>query len=105
MKIENTTAPVARNGLAASGSFRLARNKIELPTIRGTRIEAPHATFTSGARNQERKVARASAAACSGTPGGRSSRNRVRAFTRAEAGVGEGVDGAVTFVLPPDSPR
>src|ERR1039457_4598764 len=105
MKIENTTAPVARNGLAASGSFRLARNKIELPTIRGTRIEAPHATFTSGARSQERKVARASAATCSGTPGKRSSRNRVRAFPRAGADAGEGDDCVGTFVLPPDSPR
>src|ERR1039458_5761594 len=103
MKIENTTAPVAMNGLAASGSFRLARNKIEPPTIRGTRIEAPHATFTSGARNHERKVARASAAACSGTPGKRSSRNRVRAFPRAEAGVGDGADCVGTFVLPPES--
>jgi len=53
------------NGLTTSETFVALRNRSEPPTITITRNEVPHAILTSGARSIERKVASASALACS----------------------------------------
>lgn len=64
----------------------------------------PNAIFTSGARSRERKVASASAAACSGTTGRCSSRNPLPVPAGAAAVAGEAAGLIRAGDCPPVSP-
>src|SRR5262245_51380324 len=105
MKMENDIAPVRQRGFRSSDILGAERAKTMAPKMITPKNDDAQAIFTSGARSSERKVARARAAAGSGTPGRRRSRNcaRLTAGATVAAGAAAGCTRAVVLTLA--SPR